>query len=66
VYKRQVFDDTDTTKRKFQYKLANPKWLKPSMDITPKLNMPKAINNGDKVFNPAVKVTLLGTITEKA
>jgi len=61
-----VFDDTDTTKRKFQYKLANPKWLKPSMDITPKLNMPKAINNGDKVFNPAVKVTLLGTITEKA
>ena len=61
-----VFDDSDTTKRKFQYKLANPKWLKPSMDITPKLNMPKAINNGDKVFNPAVKVTLLGTITEKA
>ncbi len=61
-----VFDDSDTTKRKFQYKLANPKWLKPSMDITPKLNMPKAINNGDKVFNPAVKVTLMGTITEKA
>jgi len=61
-----VFDDTDSTKRKFLYKLANPKWLKPSMDITPKLNMPKAINNGDKVFNPAVKVTLLGTITEKA
>ena len=61
-----VFDDTDTTKRKFQYKLANPKWLKPSMDITPKLNMPKAINNSDKVFNPAVKITLMGTITEKA
>ena len=60
-----VFDDTDTTKRKFQYKLANPKWLKPSMDITPKLNMPKAVT-GDKVYNPAVKVTLLGTITEKA
>jgi hypothetical protein len=61
-----VFDDSDSTKRKFQYKLANPKWLKPSMDITPKLNMPKAINNGDNVFNPAVKVTLLGTVTEKA
>ena len=60
-----IFDDTDTTKRKFQYKLSNPKWLKPSMDITPKLNMPKAVA-GDKVFNPAVKVTLLGTITEKA
>lgn len=61
-----VFDDSDTTKRKFQYKLANPKWLKPSMDITPKLNMPKAISNSDKVYNPAVKITLLGTITEKA
>ncbi|MCK4919541.1 MAG: hypothetical protein KAS71_00755 [Bacteroidales bacterium] len=60
-----VFDDSDTTKRKFQYKLANPKWLKPSMDITPKLNMPKAVS-GDKVFHPAVKVTLLGTMTEKA
>jgi len=60
-----VFDDSDTTKRKFLYKLANPKWLKPSMDITPKLNMPKAVA-GDKVFNPAVKVTLLGTMTEKA
>lgn len=60
-----VFDDSDTTKRKFQYKLANPKWLKPSMDITPKLNMPKAVT-GDKVFNPAVKITLLGTMTEKA
>ncbi len=61
-----LFDDSDITKRKFLYKLANPKWLKPSMDITPKLNMPKAINNGNNVFNPAVKVTLLGTITEKA
>jgi len=60
-----IFDDTDTTKRKFQYKLSNPKWLKPSMDITPKLNMPKSVS-GDKVYNPAVKVTLLGTITEKA
>lgn len=60
-----VFDDSDTTKRKFQYKLANPKWLKPSMDITPKLNMPKAVS-GDKVFHPAVKITLLGTMTEKA
>lgn len=60
-----VFDDSDTSKRKFQYKLANPKWLKPSMDITPKLNMSKAIA-GDKVYNPAVKVTLLGTMTEKA
>ena len=60
-----VFDDSDTTKRKFQYKLANPKWLKPSMDITPKLNMPKSVT-GDKVFHPAVKVTLLGTMTEKA
>ena len=60
-----VFDDSDTTKRKFQYKLANPKWLKPSMDITPKLNMPKAVA-GDKVFHPAVKITLLGTMTEKA
>lgn len=60
-----VFDDSDTTKRKFLYKLANPKWLKPSMDITPKLNMPKAVV-GDKVFNPAVKITLLGTMTEKA
>ena len=60
-----VFDDSDTTKRKFLYKLANPKWLKPSMDITPKLNMPKAVS-GDKVFNPAVKITLLGTMTEKA
>ena len=60
-----VFDDSDTTKRKFQYKLANPKWLKPSMDITPKLNMPKAVS-GDKIFNPAVKITLLGTMTEKA
>ena len=60
-----VFDDSDTTKRKFQYKLANPKWLKPSMDITPKMNMPKAVA-GSNVFNPAVKVTLLGTMTEKA
>jgi hypothetical protein len=60
-----VFDDSDTTKRKFLYKLSNPKWLKPSMDITPKLNMPKAIA-GDKVFHPAVKITLLGTMTEKA
>ena len=60
-----IFDDSDTTKRKFQYKLANPKWLKPSMDITPKLNMPKAIS-GDNIFNPAVKITLLGTVTEKA
>lgn len=60
-----VFDDSDTNKRKFLYKLANPKWLKPSMDITPKLNMPKAVT-GDKVFNPAVKITLLGTMTEKA
>ena len=60
-----VFDDSDTTKRKFSYKLDNPKWLKPSMDITPKLNMPKAVS-GDKVFNPAVKVILLGTMTEKA
>jgi hypothetical protein len=60
-----VFDDSDTNKRKFLYKLANPKWLKPSMDITPKLNMPKAIT-GDKVFHPAVKITLMGTMTEKA
>jgi hypothetical protein len=60
-----VFDDSDNTKRKFQYKLSNPKWLKPSMDITPKLNMPRAVA-GDKVFNPAVKVTLIGTMTEKA
>ena len=60
-----VFDDSDNTKRKFQYKLANPKWLKPSMDITPRLNMPKAVT-GDKVYHPAVKVTLLGTMTEKA
>jgi hypothetical protein len=60
-----VFDDSDTNKRKFLYKLANPKWLKPSMDITPKLNMAKAVT-GDKVFNPAVKITLLGTMTEKA
>ncbi|MDA3883157.1 MAG: hypothetical protein PF481_07715 [Bacteroidales bacterium] len=60
-----VFDDSDTSKRKFQYKLANPKWLKPSMDITPKLNMPKAVT-GDDIHNPAVKVTLLGTVTEKA
>ncbi len=60
-----VFDDSDTTKRKFLYKLDNPKWLKPSMDITPKLNMPKAVS-GDKVFHPAVKITLLGTMTEKA
>jgi hypothetical protein len=60
-----VFDDSDTTKRKFQFKLANPKWLKPSMDITPKLNMPRAVA-GDKVYNPAVKVTLIGTMTEKA
>jgi hypothetical protein len=60
-----VFDDSDTTKRKFQYKLSNPKWLKPSMDITPKLNMPKAVA-GDKAFHPAVKVTLIGTMTEKA
>ncbi len=60
-----VFDDSDTTKRKFLYKLANPKWLKPSMDITPKLNMPKAVT-GDKIYNPAVKITLLGTMTEKA
>lgn len=60
-----VFDDSDTNKRKFLYKLANPKWLKPSMDITPKLNMTKAVT-GDKVFNPAVKITLLGTMTEKA
>jgi hypothetical protein len=60
-----VFDDSDTNKRKFLYKLANPKWLKPSMDITPKLNMPKAVV-GDKVFHPAVKITLMGTMTEKA
>lgn len=60
-----VFDDTDTTKRKFQYKLSNPKWLKPSMDITPKLNMPKAVT-GEDIHHPAVKVTLLGTVTEKA
>jgi hypothetical protein len=60
-----VFDDSDTNKRKFLYKLANPKWLKPSMDITPKLNMPKAVI-GDKVFHPAVKITLMGTMTEKA
>ena len=60
-----IFDDSDTSKRKFQYKLANPKWLKPSMDITPKLNMPKAIT-GENVFHPAVKITLLGTMTEKA
>lgn len=60
-----VFDDSDITKRKFLYKLDNPKWLKPSMDITPKLNMPKAVS-GDKVFHPAVKITLLGTMTEKA
>jgi len=60
-----VFDDTDTTKRKFQYKLSNPKWLKPSMDITPKLNMPKAVT-GEDIHNPAVKITLLGTVTEKA
>lgn len=60
-----VFDDSDNTKRKFQYKLSNPKWLKPTMDITPKLNMPRAVA-GDKVFNPAVKVTLIGTMTEKA
>ncbi len=60
-----VFDDSDNTKRKFQYKLSNPKWLKPSMDITPKLNMPRAVS-GDKVNHPAVKVTLIGTMTEKA
>lgn len=60
-----IFDDSDTTKRKFLYKLSNPKWLKPSMDITPKLNMPKAVT-GENVFHPAVKVTLLGTMTEKA
>ncbi len=60
-----IFDDTDTTKRKFQYKLSNPKWLKPSMDITPRINMPKAVT-GDKVYHPAVKVTLMGTMTEKA
>ena len=60
-----IFDDSDTTKRKFQYKLANPKWLKPSMDITPRINMPSAIT-GDDIHNPAVKITLLGTMTEKA
>ena len=60
-----VFDDSDITKRKFLYKLANPKWLKPSMDIKPKLNMPRAIQ-GENVFHPAVKVTLIGTMTEKA
>lgn len=60
-----VFDDSDNTKRKFQYKLANPKWIRPSMDITPKLNMPKAVK-GENIFHPAVKVTLLGTMTEKA
>lgn len=60
-----IFDDTNTTKRKFSYKLDNPKWLKPSMDITPKLIMPNAVD-GDDVHHPAVKVTLLGTMTEKA
>jgi hypothetical protein len=60
-----VFEDSDTTKRKFLYKLANPKWLKPSMDITPKLNMHRAVS-GQNAYNPAVKVTLLGTMTEKA
>ena len=58
-----IFDDSDSTKRKFKYKLANPKWLRPAMDITPKLNMTKAITGVD---NPAVKITLLGTMTEKA
>ncbi len=60
-----LFDDSDTTKRKFLYKLANPKWLKPSMDITPRLNMHRAVQ-GDDVHHPAMKVTLIGTMTEKA
>jgi hypothetical protein len=60
-----MFDDTDTTKRKYLFRLANPKWLTPSMDITPKLSMPKAVS-GDRVHHPAVKVTLIGTMTEKA
>lgn len=60
-----VFDDSNTKKRKFMFKLDNPKWLKPQMDITPTLSMPKAVA-GEDVHNPAVKVTLLGTMTEKA
>ncbi len=60
-----MFDDTNTNKRKFLLKLDNPKWLKPSMDITPKLSMPKAVS-GEDVYHPSVKVTLIGTMTEKA
>ncbi len=60
-----IFDDSDTTKRKFYYGLDNPKWLKPAMDITPRLNMPKAVV-GDGVYAPAVKVTLIGAMIEKA
>lgn len=59
-----VFDDTDTTQRAYSYKLANPKFLVPAIDITPELKMVKAL--GDDVSNPAVKITVLGTWTEKA
>jgi hypothetical protein len=59
-----VFDDTDTTQRSFSYKLANPKFLVPAIDVTPELNLVESLPVG--VFNPAVKVTVLGTWTEKA
>lgn len=59
-----VFDDTDTTQRAYSYKLANPKFLVPAVDITPELKMVKALDAA--VHHPAVKITVLGTWTEKA
>lgn len=59
-----VFDDTDTTQRAYSYKLANPKFLVPAVDITPELKMVKSLDVA--IHHPAVKITVLGTWTEKA
>ncbi len=60
-----IFDDTDTTQRSYCYKLANPKFLVPSVEIIPEVKLSTVLDS-DTIKNPALKITLIGTWVEKA
>lgn len=59
-----VFDDNDSTKRSYLYRLNNPKLLKPGVEITPAINLVRAVKDG--IHAPAVKISLVGTSIVKA
>lgn len=59
-----MFDDNDSTKRAYLYRLSNPKLLKPNQEITPTVNLVKAV--ADDIHAPALKITLIGTSIVKA